>query len=83
MLKAGLAYSICFLASLVVGHALIILLSAYAPPVFKGLVTVGRVIDDIFGIAYTHKEIAAFMLGTLAAFPLGILFHMFLKVEKW
>ena len=83
MFKAGLAYSLCFLVSLVVGHALMILFSAYAPPVFKGLVAVGKVIDDIFGIAYTRKEIAAFVLGTLAAFPLGILFHMFIKVEKW
>ena len=83
MLKAGLAYSLCFLVSLVVGHALMILFSAYAPPLFNGIVTAGGVVDDIFGIAYTHKEIAAFMLGTIVAFPLGILFHMFLKVEHW
>lgn len=83
MLKAGLAYSLCFLASLVVGHAITILLASYAPPVFKFFVTTGGVIDNVFGIAYTHREIAVFILATLVAFPLGILFHMFLKVERW
>jgi hypothetical protein len=82
MFKSGIAYMLCFLVSLIVGHALIILLCAYAPPVCTFFVAVGEAIDNIFGVAYSHREIAAFTLATIVAFPLGILFHLFLKVGR-
>jgi len=83
MFKSGIAYVLCFVVSLVVGHALIILFSAYVPTAFKVFVTLGEIFDNIFGMAYTHKEIAAFILGAILSFPFGILFHVFLKVGRW
>ncbi len=83
MYKSGLAYVLCFLLSLIVGHAIIIVLSAYAPPAYAFFVTVGEIIDNVFSINYSHREIAAFVVATIVSFPVGILFHLFLKVERW
>ena len=83
MLRTGTAYMFCFIVSLIVGHAVMILLSAFAEPAYGFLVAAGEAIDNIFHIAYTNKEIAAFALSTLIAFPLGILFQVLFNAKRW
>lgn len=82
MLKAGFAYMLCFALSLIVGHALLILLSAYAPPGYFFFIKMGSAIDRALSIGYTPRQIAAFTLATLTAFPFGILFSVLLKVRR-
>ena len=80
MFHAGASHLLCFIVSLIVGHALTVLLSAYVGPAFMMFIKIARWIDSLLGIGYSHKEIAAFILATILAFPLGILFNNLFKV---
>ena len=83
MLRAGLAYSLCFLAAHGCRPRADHTAGSLCAAGVKGFVTAGGVIDDIFGLSYTHKEIAAFVLATIIAFPLGDSFPYVFKVDRW
>ncbi|HOC39499.1 MAG TPA: hypothetical protein PKJ77_09500 [Thermodesulfobacteriota bacterium] len=80
MARSGFSHMLCFLISLVVGHALMIVLAAHAQPVYRIMVALGEVTDDIFSITYTHREIGAFILATLCAFLIGSLFSVLFRM---
>lgn len=82
MTKSGLSHMIVFLVSLVVGHALVILLKTYLPLAYGFSLRFGQAVALIFKISYNQKIMATFVIATLLSFFLGMLFHKLFKLSR-
>jgi hypothetical protein len=82
MTKSGISHMLSFLISLIVGHAILLLLGAYIPPVYGFFLRFGQAIALLFKITYSQKIMAAFIIATILSFFIGILFHKLLKLGR-
>jgi hypothetical protein len=71
-----------FLVSLIVGHAILLLLKVYIPPAYNFSLRFGQAIALLFKITYDQKIMAAFIIATILSFFMGILFHKLLKLSR-
>jgi len=81
MIKSGISHLLSFLVSLIVGHALLLLLGAYIPLLYAFFLRFGQALALIFKITYTQKVMAAFVIATIISFPMGMLFHKLFKLD--
>jgi len=82
MTKSGISHVLTFLTSLVIGHALLLLLQVYASPIYGFFLRFGEAIAMIFKITYPSRIMAAFTLATVLSYFIGILLHKLLKVVR-
>ena len=82
MTKSGISHVLTFLVSLVTGHAVLVVLEAYVPPVYSFLLRFGGAIAMVFKITYSSRIMAALTVATILSFFVGILLHKFLKVVR-
>ena len=82
MTKSGISHVLTFLTSLIVGHAVLLLLEAYVPPVYGFCLRFGEAIAMIFKITYNSRIMAALTLAAILSYFVGILLHKLLKVSR-
>jgi uncharacterized membrane protein len=82
MAKSGIAHVLTFLISLVTGHAVLLLLQAYVPPLYGFCLRFGKAIAMVFKITYDSRIMAALMVATILSYFIGILLHKLLKVTR-
>jgi len=82
MAKSGISHVLTFLISLVIGHAVLLLLEAYVPPVYGFCLRFGEAVAMIFRITYNSRIMAALTVATILSYFIGILLHKLLKVTR-
>jgi len=73
---------VSFIISLIVGHAVLILLKVYIPFLYAFFLRFGQAIALVFRISYHQKIMAAFAIATILSFLFGILFHKLFKLGR-
>jgi hypothetical protein len=73
---------VSFIISLIVGHAVLILLKVYIPSLYAFFLRFGQAIALVFRISYNQKIMAAFTIATILSFLVGILFHKLFKLGR-
>ena len=81
MYKSGISHMLTFLVSLVVGHAIMVLLRSYVPHIYSFFLRLGQSIAYLFNISYNQKIMGTFIIATLLSFFIGLLFHKLLKTS--
>ena len=82
MIKCGISHLVAFVVSLVIGHALLVLLKTYLPLAYAFFLRFGHAVAIIFKISYNQKIMAVFVIATFLSFLLGILFHKLFKLGR-
>ncbi|MBN2468929.1 MAG: hypothetical protein JXD19_12350 [Deltaproteobacteria bacterium] len=82
MIKSGISHMLCFMVSLIVGNALLLLLEAYFPLMYAFFLRFGQAVALLFKISYSQKIMAAFVMGTILSLPMGMLFHKLFKLGR-
>jgi hypothetical protein len=82
MNRSGLSHLLSFLVSLLLAHALLVLLKAYIPPAYAFSLRFGQAIALLFKITYDAKAMAAFVLATMLAYLVGMLFHKLFRFGR-
>ncbi|MCX8012177.1 MAG: hypothetical protein N3A64_03360 [Desulfobacterota bacterium] len=82
MIKSGISHLLTFLVSLVLGHAVLLLLRSYAPEVYGFFLRFGEAIALIFKISYEKKFMAAFVIASILSFLGGMIFYKLFNLRR-
>lgn len=82
MYRSGMSHLLSFLVSLVLAHALLVLLKAYIPPAYGFFLRFGQAIALLFKISYDSRVMAAFILATVLSYLIGMLFHKLFRFGR-